>query len=96
MKNFLYWLPRVLSVLFIIFISVFALDAFGEPKWFLALIMHLVPSFVLIILTAIAWKNERLGGSLFIAAGLLTLVFSVFESLVISVPTMIIGILFLI
>lgn len=96
MKNFLYWLPRVLSVLFIIFISVFALDVFGEPKWFLALIMHLVPSFVLIILTAIAWKNERLGGSLFIAAGLLTLVFSVFESLIISVPTMIIGILFLI
>lgn len=96
MKRFLYWLPRVLSILFIVFISLFALDVFGEPRWFLALITHLIPSFVLIILTAIAWKNERLGGILFIAAGLLTLIASMFESLIIFIPTAIIGILFLI
>jgi len=79
MKKIPYWLPRVLSVLFIAFISVFALDVFGEPQWFLALLMHLIPSFILIILTAIAWKNERLGGFIFIAAGFLMLVSSRFE-----------------
>jgi len=95
MKKIPYWLPRVLSVLFIAFISVFALDVFGEPQWFLALLMHLIPSFILIILTAIAWKNERLGGFIFIAAGFLMLVSSRFESMVISIPAIVLGALFL-
>ena len=95
MKKILYWLPRVLAVLFIAFISMFALDVFGEPQWFLALLMHLIPSFILIFLTAIAWKHEQLGGLLFIAGGIFMLVSSRFESLIISIPVIVIGILFL-
>lgn len=58
MKKIFYWLPRGLAILFIDFISMFALDSLGEPQWFLALIMHLTPGFVLFILTAVAWKHE--------------------------------------
>ncbi|MFA5750135.1 MAG: hypothetical protein WC895_02850 [Candidatus Shapirobacteria bacterium] len=96
MKKFLYWLPRLLSILFIVFISIFALDVFDQPQWFLALIMHLIPSFILSILTIIAWKNEQLGGLIFIIIGLFLLISSRFESLIISTPVVIIGILFFI
>jgi hypothetical protein len=72
----------------------FALDVFNEPQWYLALFMHLIPSFILIILTVIAWKNEKIGGFIFMAAGFAMLVFTNFESLIISVPAFIIGALF--
>jgi len=95
LKKLLYWLPRILSVLFIIFISMFAFDVFDQPQWFLALVMHLVPSFILILLTVIAWKHEKLGGLIFIVAGFLLLISSRFESLIISIPAIILGALFL-
>ena len=93
MKKFLYWLPRILAILFIAFISVFALDVFQEKQWYLALLMHLIPSFILIILTIIAWKHERMGGFLFLSAGLVMLIF--FHSLIIALPAFIIGAIFI-
>ena len=93
MKTFYYWLPRILSILFIAFISIFALDVLGEPQWFLALIMHLIPSFILIVITIIAWKFSKIGGFLFLAAG--TAMFLFFHSITIAVPAFVIGILFL-
>lgn len=95
MKKFLYWLPRIISILFIIFISSFALDVFENPQWFLPLLIHLIPSFILIILTIIAWKYERFGGFAFIVAGLLLLIFTNFKSPIIFIPIIVIGALFL-
>jgi hypothetical protein len=52
-KRILLWAPRALSILFIAFLSLFALDVFGEQVGFwrtvLALTMHLIPSVVLIL-----------------------------------------------
>jgi len=93
MKKILYWLPRILAILFIIFISLFALDVFSEKNWPLALLMHLIPSFILTILTIIAWKNELAGGIFFILAGFVAILF--FHSTIISVPVFFIGSLFL-
>ena len=75
MKNkLLYWTPRVLSIAFAVFISLFALDVFGEGYSFwkavLALVIHLIPTYLVIIATLIAWKWGLLGGSMFIALGL--------------------------
>jgi len=95
LKKSLYWLPRILAILFIAFVSIFALDVFNEPQWFLALFMHLIPSFILIILTIIAWKHEQLGGFIFIIIGSLMLISSHFESIIISVPAIVIGALFI-
>lgn len=93
--KFFYWLPRVLAICLIVFISLFALDVFGESQWFLALVMHLIPSFILIAVTVLAWKNEMIGGFLFLLVGILMMFFTHFESMIISLPIMIIGALFL-
>jgi len=46
-KKALYWAPRIIAILFIVFISLFALDVFIEGYGFwetiVALFMHLVP-----------------------------------------------------
>ncbi|NER09636.1 hypothetical protein SAMN06265375_101850 [Muriicola jejuensis] len=73
-RKILYWSPRVLGILAILFISIFALDAF-EPGLTLwqqlgAFLIHLIPSFVLLLLLLIAWKREMLGGILFFILGL--------------------------
>ena len=77
MKNLLYWTPRVLVILFTAFISLFALDVFAEGYTFwetlVALFMHLIPSFLLIIALVVAWRWERVGGLLFIGLGILFL-----------------------
>jgi len=93
MKDILFWLPRILAILFIIFISLFALDVLGEPDWFLALSIHLIPSFILIIVTIVAWKKELVGGLIFAILGLSFILY--FHNVVISAPIFITGILFM-
>ncbi len=95
MKKIPDWLPRILSILLIVFLSMFALDVFGQPEWFLALLIHLIPTYLLIAITAVAWKNETIGGWLFLVAGLALLIFTRFETWVIAVPAFMIGFLFL-
>jgi len=73
-KKALYWAPRILAILFIIFVSLFALDVFAEGYGFLetivALFMHLVPTYLLIIALLVAWKHEHIGGIIFIILGI--------------------------
>lgn len=97
MGKFKFYLPRVLAIFLIAFVSIFALDVFSEPDWPVALLMHLIPSFILVVITAIAWKNEKIGGILFFIAGLIAAGF--FHSwtafFIVSVPAILIGLLFL-
>lgn len=69
-----YWLPRILGIVFILFLAIFALDVFipGKtiPYYIVALFMHLIPNFVLAGMLFIAWKNEQIGGFLFLLAAL--------------------------
>ncbi len=71
----LHWIPRMLGILTILFVSLFALDAFDEccSVWdkIIAFLMHMIPSFVLIIFLIIAWKYEFIGGILFILVGII-------------------------
>lgn len=71
----LYWAPRIICVLAILFVSLFALDAF-DPEltiWqqIAGFLIHLIPSFVLIGLLIIAWKYEKIGGILLILVGII-------------------------
>lgn len=79
-----------LSILFAVFVSLFALDVFGEETWLLALIMHLIPTFMIVVLTIISWKKELLGGILWIISGLL-IILTTKIGLIITVPIIIIG-----
>jgi hypothetical protein len=69
LKQTLFWLPRLAGILFILFISVFALDIFDMQLGFwgtiFALFMHLIPSILLAIAVIIAWKREWFGAVLF-------------------------------
>ncbi len=69
-----HWLPRILCILAILFVSVFALDAFGPGltiwQQLKAFFMHLTPSFILIGLLVVAWKWELTGGIIFTVIGL--------------------------
>lgn len=44
--------------------------AIHSGRQYLALVMHLIPTYLVIIATLIAWKWEIIGGSIFIALGL--------------------------
>jgi cytochrome b561 len=69
-----YWTPRLLCILAILFISLFSLDAFasGLTLWqqLGAFLMHMIPSFVLAALLAYAWRYEKTGGIIFLLFGL--------------------------
>ncbi|MFZ4455392.1 MAG: DUF7670 domain-containing protein [Bacteroidales bacterium] len=70
----LFWTPRIIGILAILFISMFALDAF-DPRLsigeqILAFLLHMIPSFVLIAVLLIAWRWEFVGGIIFAAIGL--------------------------
>jgi len=103
-KKILFWTPRILGVLIAIFISLFALDVFGEGYSFwetiAALAMHLIPTAVILITLAVAWRWERAGGILFIGLGVLYITLFWDPSrlpayLMISVPLFLAGLLFL-
>ncbi len=69
----LYWIPRILCILAILFVSLFALDAFEPGLTFWqqigGFLIHLIPSFVLLILLIVSWKWELVGGIIFTILG---------------------------
>jgi hypothetical protein len=77
-KRALFWTPRALSIAFIAFLSLFALDVFDGHHSFwqmmLAFIIHQIPAFVLIAALILAWRWEWIGAALYAAAGLLYMV----------------------
>ena len=77
----LFWAPRALSIAFIAFLGLFALDVFEEHLGFwptvLALTMHLIPVFVLIAALILAWRWEWIGAAIYAAAGLLYIAWAV-------------------
>ena len=103
-KTFLYWAPRVLSILFAAFISIFALDVFGEGYKFgellVALFMHLIPTFVMVTAIVVGWKHEWLSAIVFIGLAILYLSeagfdFDFITLLLIPLPSFITGVLYL-
>ena len=73
--DWIFWTPRIVSIIFIIFLALFSLDVFGNDYGFwgtlVAFLMHNIPVFILAILLWISWKREIIGAWTFILAGLL-------------------------
>ncbi len=104
-KQLLFWTPRILCLLFAVFLSLFALDVFGEGygagETVQALLMHLVPTGVVLLVLAVTWRWEWVGGVLFPALGIWHLIESWGQEhwashVLISGPLFIVGVLFLI
>ncbi len=76
-----FWSPRMLAVLFALFLSLFALDVFeeGYGAWetAVALFMHLIPTWAVLGVLAVSWRWEWVGAVLFVALGLLYAYFAV-------------------
>jgi hypothetical protein len=105
LERILFWAPRVLGILFALFVSLFALDVFGVGYGFwetiLALLIHLVPVYLILIALAIGWRWAWVGSILFMALGALYMItawgqFAWSVYLVIAGPAFLIGILFLV
>ncbi len=103
-KRVLFWTPRVMCILFALFLSLFAMDVFGEGYGFretiLALLIHLAPVYLVLIVLIIAWRWEWIGAILFNAFAVFYLVsawgrFHWSAYLAISGPLVLVGVLFL-
>jgi len=70
-----HWVPRIICILALIFVSMFSLDAFDPGlsigKQILGFIMHQIPVFILLALLIVAWKWEYIGGLIFILLGVI-------------------------
>jgi len=77
--KFIYWTPRILSIIFILFLALFSLDVFEGDYGFWGtiegLFVHNIPAMVLLIVLIISWKYEIVGGIGFVLAGILYVVF---------------------
>jgi hypothetical protein len=101
-RRLLFWSPRVLCIAFALFVSLFALDVFsaglGLVKTILALSIHLIPTAFIVVVLALSWRWEWVGGILFIAVGILYLIRAQHHPdwvVVISGPLFLVGALFL-
>jgi hypothetical protein len=69
LKHILFWTPRLAGILFILFLSLFALDIFDLRLGFwgtlAGLFIHLIPTILLTLALVIAWKREWVGAALF-------------------------------
>ncbi len=107
-SRWIYWTPRILSILFLCFLAIFSLDVFSPgmsvSQIAIGLFMHNIPVFILLIVLLVSWKHEIVGGIVFILAGLLYIVsafmrvpwyLAISWSTTIAGPAFFIGILFL-
>lgn len=103
-SKILYWIPRILTILSILFMTMFSFDVFGGNESFgmkmLGFLIHNIPVLILIAILIIAWKWEVAGGALFILASITgTLFFHSFSgnpgSLIVISPFLLTGILFI-
>ena len=103
-SRILYWIPRVLAIISILFMAMFSLDAFDGNESFgmkmLGFLMHNIPVLIVTAILVIAWKWEVAGGILFIIAFITgTIFFHSFTgnpgSIIVIAPFLIIGILFI-
>jgi len=103
-KRLLFWTPRIICIVFAVFISLFALDVFAEGQGILktiaALLIHLIPTAVILLVLFISWRREWIGAIVFIALAVFYIVmawgrFPLTTYLMISGPLFLMGLLFL-
>jgi hypothetical protein len=65
----LYYIPRIVSLGFVLFLSAFSLDVFSEYSGMQAIVpflIHLLPALVLLLLILLAWKYDIAGVAIFV------------------------------
>jgi len=99
----IYLLPRVLSIGFVLFLSLFSLDVFSAYSGWnavLPFLIHLIPSFIVLAVILIAWKHDLAGAIVFMGLAALYVFIVGFDRswswyLAISGSATVVGLLFL-
>jgi hypothetical protein len=100
----LVWAPRIATILFALFLSLFALDAFTDTEsvWegIIGFLIHLTPTWLVLAFLAMAWRWPKVGAVVYAALGCFYIVmawgrFPIATYLIIAGPAFVIGALFL-
>ena len=93
------WLPRLLAMLYALFLSLFAFDVFGEGygpgETILALLIHLIPTFLVMVALVVAWRREGIGAMLFFFLAVSAIIFTRGNGWVMYGPLFFLAVLFL-
>ncbi|MEE4194136.1 MAG: hypothetical protein V2J07_02955 [Anaerolineae bacterium] len=104
-KTVWFWLPRVIGILFTLFISLFGFDVFnmgiGFPEIILAFFMDMLPAILVAAVVALAWRWEWIGAILSLGLALFYLFGTNFDLdivviLLIPGPLIVLGVLWLV
>lgn len=111
-SRLLYWAPRVLAIMIIVFLALFSLDVFEDGFSLLALggfFIHSIPSIALLVALVVFWRHDKVAGIAFLVLWFLFMVFltiprSLFVghltmesvALILPSPLLVTGILFLV
>lgn len=106
MKNTLWlYLPRVVTIIYIIYFSLFSLDIFGSnlTVWeqLIGFSIHSLPAIIIFLIIAVTWKKPLITGiGLIITGILMTLhykhITNLYSFLIIELPVFLIGFSFII
>jgi len=98
------WVPRVLAIVYILFIALLSFDVFSVDASIIdkmgGFLAENIPTLLLIIALVLAWKKSTVGGAMFIVLSVIfTCFFSTYQRwdafILISFPLLLIGGLFL-
>jgi hypothetical protein len=96
-KKIVTWIPRILAILYTVFITIFAFnESVIDLPWF----VNIMPTIIFIVILALTWKKPLGAAITFLILGFgFTLVFKTYSNwlifLIISLPLILMGILFL-
>ncbi len=106
LKNKLIWIPRILTIVYALFLMLFSFDAFsGDSSLMLKILgflIHNLPTVALILIIILTWKRTLIAGMLYLVAGLIfTIYFKTWQQGLmvfgfISLPLFIVGTMFII
>ena len=79
LSKYIYWTPRIAAILIIIFVGMFSLDVFGGEAsvWeqLGGFVIHSLPSIVMAIVLAFAWRRPWIGFACFLLVAIFFLRF---------------------
>lgn len=69
MGKLLYYLPRILAILIVVFVSLFILEGFGPDFGWQDSLAHALLALIVLSATIVAWKWPKIGGWVFVVFG---------------------------
>jgi hypothetical protein len=91
-NNFIFWTPRILLLIFALFLVIFSFDVFDSAtsvgEIILALFLHNLPSMILLIILGISWKHDLVGAIIFMIFGIACVVGIIISLAIVPVTAM--------